>query len=412
MTKLDSLFEKYGLCMEIIDPNSLLSNFIEEMNLGLEKKDSSLAMLNSYITPSLNWTKETVAVIDAGGTNLRIGLATINDKKKIYLHDFVKTEMPGREEKIEPDKFYDLISKNLYKFKNDFSKVGFCFSYPTEIFPNKDGKLLYWTKEIKIPKMQGQFIGKELLSHFSDNNINEKKVTILNDTVATLLSGYTVGIRKNISQYMGFILGTGTNSSCIINNSIYNIESGGFDKFPYSELDDELDKLSEKPGYYRFEKAVSGAYLGSLTLIFMQKIANDGLLSDTANLALTVIHNLETSQLSELYKENFNKNNIFYSSAFNKEDRKIIKLVFEKIVERAALFSAINIASTIINSKQISNDKIIITANGSTLYKTPYLFKHIKTNLERLLINEKICYEFVNVENAPVVGAAIAAISS
>ena len=58
-----------------------------------------------------------------------------------------------------------------------------------------------------------------------------KKITILNDTVATLLSGYTIGVKKNISQYIGFILGTGTNSSCIINDYIYNVESGGFSNF-------------------------------------------------------------------------------------------------------------------------------------------------------------------------------------
>ena len=108
---------------------------------------------------------------------------------------------------------------------------------------------------------------------------------------------------------------------------------------------------------------------------------------------------------------NINKNNIFYSQAFNQEDRKIIKLIFDKIIERAALFSAINIAATIIKSNQNDNSKVLITADGSTLYKTPNLFKNIETNLDRLLIDKEISYEFVEVENAPLVGAAIAAIS-
>ena len=89
----------------------------------------------------------------------------------------------------------------------------------------------------------------------------------------------------------------------------------------------------------------------------------------------------------------------------------IIKLIFDKIVERAALFSAINIAATIIKSNQNDNSKVLITADGSTLYKTPNLFKNIETNLDRLLIDKEISYEFVEVENAPLVGAAIAAIS-
>ena len=160
MNKLDRVFEEYGLCAKKINANKILDSFIQEMNLGLSKKKSSLAMLNSYIKPSLDWKNETVAVIDAGGTNLRIGLATINHNGNIDLHNFTKIDMPGRKNEIEPNEFYDLISEKLYDFKNDFTKIGFCFSYPTEIFPNKDGRLMYWTKEIKIPKMTGQFIGK------------------------------------------------------------------------------------------------------------------------------------------------------------------------------------------------------------------------------------------------------------
>ena len=70
--------------------------------------------------------------------------------------------------------------------KNDFSKIGFCFSYPTEIFPNKDGKLLYWTKEIKIPRMAGQFIGKNLL---------EKNFAVVNCWNSQTRSGAEVTIK-------------------------------------------------------------------------------------------------------------------------------------------------------------------------------------------------------------------------
>ena len=89
MIKLDDLFKKYGICLKNYNIDELLSKFIEEMNLGLENKDSSLAMINSYITPSLNWENETVAVIDAGGTNLRIGLAALDAEGKINLYDFI-----------------------------------------------------------------------------------------------------------------------------------------------------------------------------------------------------------------------------------------------------------------------------------------------------------------------------------
>ena len=411
MNKLEYVLEAHDLCVKNINANEILNAFIKEMNLGLSKKNSSLAMLNSYIKPSLNWANETVAVIDAGGTNLRIGLAKINSNGSIDLHNFTKIDMPGRQKEIEPDEFYDLVSEKLYDFKNDFSKIGFCFSYPTEIFPNKDGKLLYWTKEIKIPKMIGQFIGENLSKSLKRNNINSKKITILNDTVATLLSGYTIGIKKNISQYVGFILGTGTNSSCIINDYIYNIESGGFSNFPFSEADNELDSISNNSGAYRFEKAISGAYLGTLTLKFIQKIICNDFLSESASALISSSQYLETAYFSELYDNKINKNNIFYSSVFSQKDRDFIKLIFSKIIERAALLSAINIAATIIISNKDINKKFLITADGSTLYKTPNLLKLIEKNLLNLLEDKNISYEIIKVDDAPIMGAAIAAIS-
>ena len=411
MNKLEYVLEAHDLCVKNINANEILNAFIKEMNLGLSKKNSSLAMLNSYIKPSLNWANETVAVIDAGGTNLRIGLAKINSNGSIDLHNFTKIDMPGRQKEIEPDEFYDLVSEKLYDFKNDFSKIGFCFSYPTEIFPNKDGKLLYWTKEIKIPKMIGQFIGENLSKSLKRNNINSKKITILNDTVATLLSGYTIGIKKNISQYVGFILGTGTNSSCIINDYIYNIESGGFSNFPFSEADNELDSISNNSGAYRFEKAISGAYLGTLTLKFIQKIICNDFLSESASALISSSQYLETAYFSELYDNKINKNNIFYSSVFSQKDRDFIKLIFSKIIERAALLTAINIAATIIISNKDINKKFLITADGSTLYKTPNLLKLIEKNLLNLLEDKNISYEIIKVDDAPIMGAAIAAIS-
>ena len=61
-----------------------------------------------------------------------------------------KREMPGRNSQISSNEFYDNIALSLKPFSHSFAKIGFCFSYPTEILPNKDGRLLHWTKEIKF----------------------------------------------------------------------------------------------------------------------------------------------------------------------------------------------------------------------------------------------------------------------
>lgn len=411
MSELRQLLNNYGLNNDLLDIDKLLNNFHSEMNAGLNRKKSSLAMLNSYLSLPKVWSDETVAIIDAGGTNLRIGLGTLKKDKTIKLHNFTKIEMPGKQKEESPITFFNIITDVLHDYKNDFKKIGFCFSYPTEIMPNKDGRLLYWTKEIKIPKLVGCNIGQSLNSSLCRKKMNDKKITILNDTVATLLSGYSIGEKLNISNYVGFILGTGTNTSCIINDQIFNIESGGFSKFPILNFDNDLDKHSENQGYYRFEKAIAGAYLGTLTLRLLQRLALDNLLSTKAQASLLMMHELSTYYFSELVNGDVNDNNIFFSEIFSDIDREIIISVFEIIIERASIFAAVNIASAVLYSNRCSDDNVCITIDGSTCFKTPKMYKQIKDNLNNILQMHNINFKLVEVDDAPAIGAALAAIS-
>ena len=143
----------------------------------------------------------------------------------------------------------------------------------------------------------------------------------------------------------------------------------------------------------------------------MQKISRDDFFSESASSLISSLQSIETAYFSELYNNDINANNIFYSSDFSNRDRDIINIIFGKIVERAALFSAINIAATIIKSNQNMNKKFLISADGSTLYKTPNFLKYIEINLLNLLEDKNISYEIIKVDNSPLIGAAIAAIS-
>ncbi|MEE9368225.1 MAG: hypothetical protein V3V05_05100 [Pontiella sp.] len=46
----------------------------------------------------------------------------------------------------------------LEPIKDEFDSIGFCFSYVATIMPDYDGRLLRWTKEIKIPELIGKHI--------------------------------------------------------------------------------------------------------------------------------------------------------------------------------------------------------------------------------------------------------------
>lgn len=413
--KIKDLLKKYELSVDYLNVDLLLKNFRSEMDNGLNNKNSSLAMLNSYLSLPKNLSNETVAIIDAGGTNLRIGLGSSNDQNEVEIYSIIKRKMPGKiqdNDIISSDKFYQPIVDCLKPIANKFTKIGFCFSYPTEILPNRDGKLLHWTKEVDIPDLVNQPIGRGLNNALNSNGIGNKTITILNDTVATLLSGFPVGNKLNINNYVGFILGTGTNSACIVNNQILNLESGAFSKFPISIIDDKLDHSSNNVGSYRFEKSISGEYIGSLTLKLAFSLLDEIDFSESANFVINNLNQMGNSSKNTLYfseiNNSLNSSNPFHSESFSKNDRYILGKLFQSIVDRASLFSAVNIASAVLIQDFAKNNKVCITIDGSTFYKTPNMANKTKYYLSKILEKKGIDFKLLKISDAPAIGAVIA----
>mgnify|MGYP002242870819 FL=1 len=155
--------------------------------------------------------------------------------------------------------------------------IGYCFSYPTESIPGGDARLLRWTKGVDIREMVGQFVGKPLLDYLNEKNkIRFTGVKVLNDTIASLFAGLT---DKSYDAYIGLIVGTGTNMAtfipsdkitkldpeCHVQGLIpVNLESGNFYPPFLTAVDDTVDATSDSLGKQRFEKAVSGMYLGDI----------------------------------------------------------------------------------------------------------------------------------------------------
>ena len=70
----------------------------------------------------------------------------------------VKRTDAGRGEEASAEDFYEAICAGLLPVAERFDHIGFCFSYPSEILLNRDGRLLRWTKEIQIPEMVGSCV--------------------------------------------------------------------------------------------------------------------------------------------------------------------------------------------------------------------------------------------------------------
>lgn len=426
---IESWLKEMMVAASAYDADGLLANFLDEMDRGLDGEARSLAMIPAYVdTEGEVPSGKPVAVIDAGGTNLRICIAQFNDQGEVQLSGFSKQPMPGRDREISAAEFYGILVDALEPLQDEFEHIGFCFSYPATITPGFDGRLLHWTKEIKIPELVGTHIGAGLVSALEARGIGGRKVVVLNDTVACLLAGRAQGQGFNASSYVGFILGTGTNTAYVERNEsigkvdgflgagsqVINVESGGFNAFRRGPFDLQLDARSENPGGHVFEKALSGVYMGALTLELLQALASEDVFSPAGGAALSIMKELPTMHIDNLAADNGRDIGVLGSEAFTDVDRDIMTTVFGAVVDRAALLTAVNILAAVVKCGAGHDPKrpVCVNIDGSTYYKTFGLAEQVQAHLAGMLKERGLHIRCIQVEDAPVVGAAIAGLTT
>lgn len=392
--------EKHNMYYKGIDPVFITRLFTEDMDKGLRGEESSLGMIPTYLKPHDEIpVGEKVIVLDAGGTNLRAASVSFDKDKKAVIDSFFKYPMPGTSGRLGFQEFYDELAKCVEPVINEAKKVGFCFSYPAEIHENRDGTIVKLCKEVDAPEVVGSEVCASLTYALKKRGIEEKQFVLLNDSAATLLTGISVNPHKEYDSYVGYILGTGTNS-CYIEDQIINLESGWFDKIPRGTFDKDLDEKTMDPGKYFLEKAVSGAYLGSLCTLALKGLVREGFITSAPP-------ELTTQAVNEFLSEP-------EKALWVKEDeREYVYWLIEFLIERSALFSAINLAAVVLKSGKGESPlkPICIAADGSTFFKLKDFQKRVETHLSQILTGDNTrYYEIVKVDNAPVIGAAIAAL--
>ena len=438
------------------NPDELLDAFLAEMESGLQPNStSSLAMIPSFVEANARLPpSSSVAVIDAGGSNLRICIVKTDDDGKLLVDERIKLyndNIPGKDAEITSADFYQVLVDKLAPYADQFDRIGFCFSYPANISKdadgNIDGELTHWTKEIKIPDMVQTHVGRGLLDAFQGRGIDGKKVVVLNDTVACLLAGISKGQDMDASSYIGFILGTGTNTAyaqandgiCKLDgiidpkaSQVVNVESGGFSAFQRSPIDIELDKgpgeqkdedlaalhfQAQGSGTHVFEKAISGEYLGTITLALLHKLVAEhaDAFSEEGTDAIKSMGTLKNFHASNFAHGESTDNKIgnLGNKAFSDADKDVIRLVYNSVVDRAALFTAVNILAGVVKSGE-GKDKghpICVNIDGTTYWKTSGLKENVQERLSKMSKDRGLHIECVGVEDAPIIGAAIAGLT-
>lgn len=181
------------------------------------------------------------------------------------------------------------------KYEQNLS-LGFTFSYTVSQLNINSGTLIQWDKGFNIKDAIGKDVCKLLQEALQELHLPVKVVTLVNDTVGTLMTRAYTSPEPGRTM-LGAVFGTGTNCAYIerlsdikklgndpnvdkmANEMILNTEWGGFDDtldvLPTTSFDGALDENSINPGSQLLEKRIAGMYLGEIFRLAVVKLVED-----------------------------------------------------------------------------------------------------------------------------------------
>jgi hexokinase len=442
--ELSDFARYYGFHYDNWDPLALVKDVLIDMERGLAGLSSSLPMIPSYIVPvSKVPLGKTVLALDAGGTNLRASLVHFDEQGAAVAEGTRKIPMPGTRGHVTAQQFFDEIADAARPLLSNsgIEGIGFTFSYPMEVTKDADGILLAFSKEVDAPEVIGKAIGKGLRDALARKGcVYDGRIVLLNDTVATLLSGLASipadgeeARPQNAYGFsggpvIGFILGTGFNTAYPETNipkigfesadspQIVVCETGNFNIRYRGQLDREYDSTTKNPGTYTLEKAAAGAYLGPLTLYILKQAVKDKVIRFKKSAELLAMPHLETRFLNEFAHAPLAAQGPL-GSLFGLDEGDALAAVqylTSIITERGALFSAAVLAAVVrrIQPGYQPYAPVRIAVEGTTYLIYKGMRRSLESWLHQMLIKEKPQpYIILPVEQASLFGAAVAAMS-
>ncbi|ERE66227.1 hexokinase-2-like protein [Cricetulus griseus] len=274
-----------------------------EMEQGLSKETHAAApvkMLPTYVCATPDGTeKGDFLALDLGGTNFRVLLVRVRNGKRrgVEMHNKIYS-IPQEVMHGTGEELFDHIVQCIADFleymgmKGVSLPLGFTFSFPCQQNSLDQSILLKWTKGFKASGCEGEDVVtllKEAIHRREEFDLDV--VAVVNDTVGTMMTcGY-----EDPHCEVGLIVGTGSNA-CYMEEMrnvelvdgeegrmCVNMEWGAFgdngclDDFR-TEFDVAVDELSLNPGKQRFEKMISGMYLGEIVRNILIDFTKRGLL--------------------------------------------------------------------------------------------------------------------------------------
>jgi len=307
--------------------------------------------------------------------------------------------------------------------------MGFTFSFPTVQDAINRGRLIVWNKEFNASNVVGNDVVVLLQKQLHKRGINLEVRALANDTVGTM----EAAAYCNNDTAMGVIFGTGTNAAYIERTAnigkwdgppseemVINTEWGNLDMGNMMNLyDAAIDAASQNPGCQRFEKMISGMYLGEMCRVTLTspEVLHGFSSTFAASLTskLTERMSLPTALMAEIEGDASSSMDAT-GRALEKaglvgatpRDRALLHEVCVNISTRAAMLSATAVVALL---EQMGNaDGCTIAIDGTVFECYPYFKERMEFGIEQLMGAQRAhTIKLVLAKDGSGVGAAIIA---
>ena len=414
----NSFLLSIGMHPDLTDIREVQAAIESAMSDGLCRDDGGLMMLPSYIKIDPRPLRGRAVAIDAGGTRLRCALVDFDNGGQISGRREIP--MPGTQGAVTKDEFFAQVAGQILTLTRDCRNIGFCFSYPARILPNRDAVAGRLTKEVHIHGIEDSVLGDGLLAALRQSGMTQKpRFALVNDTVACLLGGLSRTMSQRFDGCAGLVCGTGLNACYYelgenipklgsAEDMIINLEAGGFCGIAQGSADPMLDATTNTPGSCILEKMVSGAYFAGVAGHTAALAAKAGLLTD---IFLTAPANFTARKLDEFVRRGGGSLGEISPSV---EDEAVISLILDCLYERGAKLICALVAAIISKSGggQTPEAPFLLSTDGAMLYSSASLMPKLSAWIDSYITGTMGRY--VRVTGLPdqnLVGAAAAALS-
>ena len=405
--------KKHNQSVDDVQVTECIEDFMTKMSRGLAGQ-GGMPMIPTYlmnVDRSLIKPYDKRILIDAGGTNFRVAVGYFDNCGKAVIEHLEKSPMPASDGKCYgKQEFYDAIAERIKNHLKQAVNVGFCFSYQVNMGADVDGEVVMFSKEIRAPEVIGTKVGKETLNACKRYSDTDRKIVVLNDTVATLLGGMANSDKK-YSAYLGYIYGTGTNV-CYIENTakiykvsnlpagemLINTECGNYDGFARGDFDKACISRTAVPDKQLFEKMTSGKYLADIIAEAFAAAVKEGCFTGKAGLAPFELKDVSA----------FLNGGEFPCKFGNDCDEQFARDICRELISRSALMGATVNAAIAVKSCKDKTLPVAIVAEGTTFNRLTGYRAEFERYLDGILSEYGITYEILQGEELNLVGTLMA----